>query len=106
MTSSHDIFLFVLEGVEFVNTAETVFPDHGHCLQKPNCPFINNDPPLMCPFINNDPPSFLVQIFFQKKKVKTLGNFHRNASVSGGLVGEETQKHGGGDGEGVGGVLK
>ena len=33
---------------------------------------------------------------FRKKKVKTLGNFHRNASVSGGLVGEETQKHGGG----------
>ena len=52
----------------------------------------------MCPFINNDPPSFLVQkFFFSKKKVQTLGNFHRNTSVSGGLVGEETQKHGGGE---------
>jgi hypothetical protein len=88
-------------------TADTVFPGHGHCLQKPNCPFTNNDPPLMCPFINNDPPSFLVQkFFFSKKKVQTLGNFHRNTSVSGGLVGEETQKHGGGDEEGGGGFLK
>ena len=50
----------------------------------------------MCPFLNNDHPSFLVQKkYFRKKKVKTLGNFH-NDSVSGGLVGEETQKHGGG----------
>ena len=28
--------------------------------------------------------------------MQTLGNFHRNDSVSGGLVGEDTQKHGGG----------
>ena len=38
--------------------------------------------------------------------MKTLGNFHRNASVSGGLVGEETQKHGGGDEEGGGAFLE
>ena len=54
-----------------VCTALSVFPDHGQFLQKPNCPFTNNDPPLMCPFINNDPPSFLKQKFlFKKKKCK------------------------------------
>jgi hypothetical protein len=56
---------------------------------------LNNDHPLMCPFLNNDHPSFLVHFFFENK-VKPLGNFHINDSVSGGLVGEDTQKHGGG----------
>ena len=102
MATSRKIYVNHMS-LEWSNTALSVFPDHGQFLQKPNCPFTNNDPPLMCPFINNDPPSFLVQnFFFQKKKVTTLGNFHRNASVSGGFVGEETQKHGGGDEEGGG----
>ena len=33
--------------------------------------------------------------FFLKKNVKTLQNGHRNDCLSGGLVGEDTQKHGG-----------
>ena len=86
-------------------TVLSVFPDHGQFLQKPNCPFTNNDPPLMCPFLKKRPPP-LPGTKIQKKKVKTLGNFHRNASVSGGLVGEETQKHGGGDEEGGGGIFE
>ena len=38
----------------------------------------------------------LVQFFVFAKIVKTLGNFHRHYSVSGGIVGEDTHKHGGG----------
>ena len=68
-SSNHD-FEFD-QGRKQNTTADTVFPDHGRCLQKPNCPFINNDPPLMCPFLNNDHPSFLVQNFFSEKKTTT-----------------------------------
>ena len=51
----------------------------------------------MCPFANKGYPSFLVQnfLFFWKTNVKTLQNCHRNDCLSGGLVGEDTQKHGG-----------
>ena len=35
-------------------------------------------------------------------RLETLGNCHRNDSLVGGLMGEDTQKHGGGDEEGTG----
>jgi hypothetical protein len=48
---SSSLSAFPVTPLRLHSTTDTVFPDHGRCLQKPNCPFINNDPPLMCPFL-------------------------------------------------------
>ena len=72
---SSSLSAFPVTPLRLHSTTDTVFPDHGRCLQKPNCPFINNDPPLMCPFLNNDHPSFLVQIFFSEKKSENTRKF-------------------------------
>ena len=61
----------------FVLTELSISKERPH----PNVPFSKQRPHLF-PGTN---------FFVFEKKVQTLGNFHRNDSVSGGLVGEDTQ---------------